>query len=241
MNFDRYEPLKLSELIQVDFPEDQYYREQTDKTQIVIHHTVSGKYANGVINWWKTDKKRISTHFIIQGNGDIYQLYSSKYWAHHLGLTSKFIQSLGFKDYGKRNEILNRGSIGIEICNWGGLMKNGQTYHPVKWDTDLKKYIPNTKITIPKNKVQIYEKPYRGFQYFEKYTNEQLISTARMIIYLCDKFDIPKTYENDMWDVSKYAIGGKRGIYTHTSYRSDKSDCHPQPELIEMLKSLKNN
>jgi hypothetical protein len=41
-----------------------------------------------------------------------------------------------------------------------------------------------------------------------------------------------------MWDVSKNALSGKPGIYTHVSYRKDKSDCVPQPELITALQSL---
>ena len=74
------EPLNLSELVQVNFPEGQYYKTETKKTQICLHHTVSGPNANGVVNWWIQDPGRIATHFIIQGDGTIYQLYSSKYY-----------------------------------------------------------------------------------------------------------------------------------------------------------------
>ena len=42
-----------------------------------------------------------------------------------------------------------------------------------------------------------------------------------------------------MWEVSQDALCGKPGIYTHVSFRKDKSDCHPQKELIQMLKELK--
>jgi hypothetical protein len=41
-----------------------------------------------------------------------------------------------------------------------------------------------------------------------------------------------------MWDLSNDALAGKKGVYTHVSFRTDKSDMHPQPELIEMLKNL---
>jgi len=40
--------------------------------------------------------------------------------------------------------------------------------------------------------------------------------------------------------ISENAMKGKKGIWTHTSYRADKSDCHPQLELIKMLQSLQN-
>ena len=39
-------------------------------------------------------------------------------------------------------------------------------------------------------------------------------------------------------NISKNAMNGVPGVWTHTSYRNDKSDCHPQKELIEMLKRL---
>ena len=41
-----------------------------------------------------------------------------------------------------------------------------------------------------------------------------------------------------MWEVSAEALKGKQGVWSHTSFRFDKSDIHPQPEIIEMLKSL---
>ena len=53
-----------------------------------------------------------------------------------------------------------------------------------------------------------------------------------------DRYNIPLEYNQDMWDVSINALKGAPGIWTHVSYRSDKSDCHPQPELIEMLQSF---
>lgn len=231
-------PLNLSELVQIDFPENQYYRETTSKNQVVIHHTVSGGYAQGVINWWNQDPQRIATHFIIQQDGTIFQLYSSKYWAHHLGVKADFLKNMGFTDYGTRNTLLNKSTIGIEICRWGGLVKDDNGFHPAKWDTTTKKYVPYTKITIPVENVQSFPRPFRDFYHFEKYTSAQLISVSRMLTYLCDKFGISKEYYGNMWDVSKDALAGKPGIWTHVSYRPDKSDCFPQTELINMLQNI---
>lgn len=233
------EPLNLSEIIQVNFSETQYYREETPKSQICLHHTVSSGSADGVISWWNQDPQKIATQFIIDGTGKIFQLYSSKYWAHHLGIKSTFLQKMGFTDHGTRNVLLNKSSIAMEICNWGGLVKaDDGTFHPAKWDTTLKKYVPYMKVTIADENVQIYDKPFRDFLYFEKYTPEQIISVGRLVVYLCDKWGIPKTYNSSLWDVSKNALGGVPGIWSHVSYRQDKSDLMPQPEMIDMLKSL---
>jgi len=42
----------------------------------------------------------------------------------------------------------------------------------------------------------------------------------------------------ELFDICEGAIMGKPGIYTHNSYRTDKSDIHPQPEMIQMLNTL---
>lgn len=231
------EQLNLSELIQVNFPEDQYYRTETTKNQIVLHHTVSSGNVNGVINWWMQSPEKIATHFIIDGNGTIHQLFSSKYWAHHLGIKSDFLKKQGFKDYASRNVILNQQAIGIEICRWGGLMKDINGYHPSYWDATLKREVANQKITIPDENVAIFEN-FRGYKYFEKYNTKQLQSIGKLVNYLCIKYNIPKAYNSDMWDVSKNALSGKSGIYTHVSFRKDKSDCFPQSELINLLNNL---
>jgi N-acetyl-anhydromuramyl-L-alanine amidase AmpD len=221
-------PLDLSTIVQVNFSENQYYKEETPKNQIVLHHTVSGSKAQGVIDWWNQDPQKVATQFVVQGDGTIYQLYSSKFWAHHLGIKSTFLQKLGFADYGSRNLLLNKSSIAIEICNWGGLSVDDNGYHPAG----------TTKVTIPDDNVLTFEEPFRDYLYFEKYTPQQINSVASLVTYLCDKWNIPKTYNEDMWDVSKNAIGGQPGIWTHVSYRSDKSDMFPMPEMIEMLQGL---
>jgi N-acetyl-anhydromuramyl-L-alanine amidase AmpD len=232
------EKLNLSDLVQVNFPEDQYYKTETPKNQIILHHTVSGPNAGGSINWWIQSPDRVATQFIIQGDGVIYQLYSSKYWAHHLGIKSTFLKSQGFKDYGSRNVLLNQNSVAIEICRWGGLIKDLNGFHPSYWDANLGKEVGNPKIVIPPENVVTFNDPFRGYKYFEKYTPQQIESITVLVNYLCEKFNIPKTYNSDMWGVSKDALSGKPGIYTHVSYRPDKSDLCPQPELITALQSL---
>ena len=232
------EQLNLSELVQVNFPENQYYREETQKTQIVLHHTVSSGNAGGSINWWLQSPDRIATHFIIDSSGCMFQLFSSKYWAHHLGVKKDFLQQLGFSDFANRNVILNKGSVGIEICRWGGLLKDVNGYHPTYWDATLKKEVCQTKVTIPNENVQVFTKPFRGYYAFEKYTPEQIESVGKLVTYLSEKWNIPLTYQSDMWDVSKNALGSMSSIYAHVSFREDKSDIFPMPEMIEMLQNL---
>lgn len=40
------------------------------------------------------------------------------------------------------------------------------------------------------------------------------------------------------FELQNAALLGQEGIWTHTNYRKDKSDMSPQPELLQMIKSL---
>lgn len=215
---------------QYPLPENQYHPQEFPKMQIVIHHTASGPSAKGVIDYWKTNSEAVATAFVIGKDGVIQQAFSSKYYAAHLGIPASFIKTFGFLDYGTRCDILHKQSIGIELTCWGGLVKKNGTW--LNYQGGL----------VPNANIQEYNPPFRGFAGFEKYSEQQLTALKELLVYLCDKFNIPKTYHSDMWDISKNAIGGEKGIWTHTSYRipSDKQDCHPQPELISMLESLNN-
>lgn len=206
--------LEINKIIQVKFSDSQYYKEEHVKQQIVIHHTVSGSNPTNVINAWTTNIERVATAFVIGGDGIIAQAFSSKHWAHHLGLKRP------------NNTLLNQQSIAIEVCNWGGITeKNGKFY--TAYDKE-----------ISKDLLIDYGKPWRAYRYFHKYTPAQIESLRQLLVYLCDTYKISKEYHPMMWELNDDALNGKNGIFTHVSYRADKSDMHPQPELVEMLKGL---
>lgn len=213
----------LKKIVKVDFPADQYVAEEKPKTQIVIHHTVSGPGAENDIAYWRSTTDRIGTCVIIDNKGVPFQCFSSKYYAYHLGLKESH-----FKAQGLPYLRLDPTTIGVEIDAYGGLTKKDG-----KWLTVYGNEIPVAR-------VQEYTTPFMGFCAYERYTVEQIETLRQLLLYWADRYGIPLDYHEDMWDVSKDALSGVPGIYTHVSYRgSSKSDCHPQPELITMLKGLK--
>jgi N-acetyl-anhydromuramyl-L-alanine amidase AmpD len=234
--------LNLNEIIKVNFPDNQYYRETTPKKQIVLHHTVSGRGVEGDVNWWLQTPERIATHIIINYDGTIYQNYSSYFWGHHLGIKASYLKNKGFNDYNARNELLNKESIAVELDRWGGLIYNKNTgkYHPPYFDQKLNQWLPRNTNPINDNDVVILTKPYRGYRAFEKYTQEQIESLRKLLVYWGDRYNIPLNYNSAMWDVSIDALSGTPGIWSHSSYRHDKSDAFPQDELILMLNNLNN-
>ncbi len=204
----------LNLIIESLLPDTQFYKEKYTKRQIVIHHTVSNGNARNVIASWQKTKEKVGVAFVIDRDGIIHKAFSSAYWAHHLG--TKEIN----------NTILNKQSIGIELCSWGALsLKNGLYYN-------------TKKEIIPASEVFVYDYPFKETRYYQKYTEPQLNSLKQLLNYLCETYKIPKTYNPDMWELSPQALRGDKGIFTHVSFRKDKSDCHPQKELVEALKTL---
>jgi hypothetical protein len=122
---------------------------------------------------------------------------------------------------------LDKHAIAIEICNWGPIEKiNGKFYNYVDRE-------------IPADQVTELETPYKGHKYYHRYTDAQIESTRQLLLYWRDTYGIDLTYrEEDMWTISTQALKGEQGVYTHNSYRKDKSDIYPCPRMIAMLKSL---
>lgn len=228
----------IDKIVTFDFPDNQYYKEEHAKKQIFLHHTVSGEGAAGDINYWKSTPEHVATCVVVGRDGTINQCFSSKYWAYHLGIDASHTAKYKSKNISNPNDVLNKGSIGIEIDSWGGLIKNenGEWCVP-KYDANLNKNVAS-KIIIPSSKVVEYPEGFRGWKGFEKYTDEQIAAVKELILLWKEKYGIDTTYHSDIWDICPRAYDFQNGIFTHVSVRKDKSDCHPQIELINMLKSL---
>ena len=213
-----------------------YFKEENTKKQIYLHHTVSHPSPVNDIKHWQSLSYRIGTCVLVAGkpyanetyyeDGDIYQAFSSRYWAYHLA--SHFSGNQVPAKYKTRTNtrILERGAIGIEICNAGWLT----------WENG--KFYSSFRSVVPEEEVIEYVDQYRNKRFYHKYTDAQIETVRQLLDFFCEKYDIPRTYDSGMWDISEKALSGEPGIYTHTSVRSDKTDCHPQPELVRMLIEL---
>ena len=213
---------KEIKIVQKFLPKGQWIEEKVNKNQIVLHHSVSSS-VDSLYNWWSTDKSRIGTAYSIDKDGTIYQHFPDDEWAYHLYISAKGNNiSKGLKRFSVTRD---RESIGIELVNAGGLtLKDG------KWYSSFGTVIPEENV---------YKTNYRGFKGFEKYTTEQIASLKNLIEHLSEKYNIPFTVPT--FDVQEDALKGKKGIWPHTAYRSDKSDVYDYPELVFMLKELKDN
>ena len=178
-------PVDLSKIQKVSW--DRYNPDVYEKNQIVLHHTVSGDSIRGDLITWKKYKSNIATCIIIERNGTIKQLFSSKYWAYHLGTG---------------NYSLDKHSIAIELDNWGGLILGDGKEHKFGKNVDgtprMKKTIDgkyyatysNVVVDVP---VTYYKDGFRGYDYFESYTDEQIRATGELLLLWHNRYNIPLT------------------------------------------------
>ena len=211
----------LEGIVEIPYDESHYFKATYPKTQIVLHHTVSNGSAQAVADYWSTLENRVGTPMVIDKAGVIHNLFNSRFYAGHVGETVKEMKKFNLPE-----RSCSKMSLGVELVNMGGLIQRESKLideygHEFKGDTI---HYPNK---------------FRGFEYFAKYPQVQIDALRRLLVYWCDTFDISKTYNPDIWDVSFRALRGDPGIFCHTSFVSErKSDLHPQPEIISMLKSL---
>jgi len=200
--------------------------ENTKKTAIVIHHTAGNYRPDLQINYWNGDKLgRVCTHYVIGGlptngkdisfDGQVYQAVEEKYCGFHLGIV------------GNGNRF-DKQSIGIEICNYGGLVlsKDGKYYNYVHG-------------IVPNDQVVDLGYVWRGYRYWHKYTENQLISLEKLIKDIAIRNEISiNSFQGCDYDSDLLKLPKISGLFVHSNFRKDKFDCPPQGDFVNMLKKL---
>jgi N-acetyl-anhydromuramyl-L-alanine amidase AmpD len=199
------------------------------KKQIVLHHTGGSGNPFNTVNWWNSNSERVGTAYVVAGredrtksykDGEIYLTFDDRFYAWHINARQH------------NQEVIERNSIGIEICNYGFLQrrKNGTFFALISSN-------PLRVVDIPADQVIDLGYVWRGSRYYHAYTESQIKSVAWLVNHLCIKYSIPKIY-NDLFTINREALSGKAGIWGHSNFRTGKSDISPQPLLIEYLQSL---
>jgi N-acetyl-anhydromuramyl-L-alanine amidase AmpD len=210
---------------------DEYSHSLEEKNQIFLHHTSGSASGVNVVSGWEHDANkygkvyRVATSYIISReykrygqdlkDGEIIKTFNPKFAAWHLG--------------GSANSPIEKTSIGIEICSYGGLIVNrGGQFQA--WTDSI----------IPEEEVYEHPVQFRGYSYFQKYTDAQIESTYKILKELQKSFDIKiqDSFDTSWFEYNPEVRKNLPGIWTHTNVRTDKHDCFPQPELIQMLNSL---
>ena len=232
----------------------QYVDKPSNKTQIVLHHTAGLQGAKGDIAMWTANTTSpIATHTFVAQNGEIEYVFPDRFWAYNLGVissktpgTRSALSKQGISDPG--SNLLNKRTLSVELTALGYIQKVGN-----KWMQDSNNYTKKVKsgeikLSTPyqlKDGVIIPMDNYKGYKYFQSYSVDQLkgLKTLlekwgpdgeRKIVWsiTSDQFEDLFPPEGK---VSKNAFNGVSGIYTHNSFKVEKSDIMPQKELLELL------
>lgn len=203
------ETIKIMDCARENGDKSFFYQVETVKKKIVLHFTMG--YLKGDIGTLTT--QHVSVPFVIGRNGNIYNLFASKYWSYHLGPGA-----IG------GNSAMSKECIGIEISNIGPLKLVGSNLVTTYSDSDVYCTLAET---------QYYTKlpaKYRGYEYFATFTAAQYEAISKLIKFLCAKYNIPKKFVNEpeRYEImTEQGFVGFTGIVTHVNCRKDKVDIGP--------------
>ncbi len=188
--------------------DNNYHQKEYGKTQIVIGHT--GRKDMRHVNGWRhrrNGKYKGGAAFTIDKDGTVYQHYDPKYYTDFIGV-----------DQDKSN-------IPITLVNEGWF----------KLDRVNNVYIDWLGHTYSNKGVSVFERNWRGHEYWSKYTEEQMDSLKKLVLELCDRFEIKKecighcvyNADADIFD----------GITFRSNYKSEFTDISPAFDM-DIFKEL---
>lgn len=165
-------------------------------------------------------KQRISTNYVIgsiSNSGDetwdgvILRAFDDMCWSRSIAIDSD----------------LESKSISITLCNFG----------PLSFGRDAKFYNLNGQVIADSHVVEIPEE-YRGYRFFKKYTNAQLESLQKLLIYLKHKYEIDTSNFKCDYSWFNYNPSTKASIKNSSQFNLEAIDVFPQLELIQVLNSI---
>lgn len=131
--------------------------ERTLPVEAIIYHYTAGSTAEGAISHLTNPTSQVSAHFVVDRDGVCYQLASLEDRTWHAGSATSALFDGKFKGW-----QVNARTIGIEVVNLGPLLKKPDGgFYPVA--TPNKLY-----------RGEIAVAPFRGFQFWQPYTVEQI-------------------------------------------------------------------
>lgn len=187
---------------------ENYYKTKHKKKQIIL----GGSLRSGSNRIKRLQNKRYGKSkewctFSINRNGKIFQHYDPVYYTDYMGV----------KDIDKH-------SISIVLENMGSVFYDYQTEKYLNW------------IFEECNEELVYEKNWKGFRYWEAYTEAQFDSTVALCRYLCDKYKIP--VDSLGFNVHHMDAKNFQGIVTRSNFSVDYNDLNPSFNFAYFLSEL---
>lgn len=197
-----------------------HIHQSVTKTQICLSATGSLQTA---FSWANEKGNHDAPSYVIDRDGSVHRIYPSNRWANVLG-----------------NELLDRRTIHIALCNVGPLRRNPADglFYPVTLDAHRMPIADTAKPSVHYFYEFCTRHPHHGFQYYEYITPAQISSLRTLLQHLISLHHIPYLFDTLTGSHTPNFAKGRPGIYLACGYDTHRSDLHPQPELINLLKSL---
>ena len=213
------EPLEIVRCRPADGRTDYWTDQDIEKQRIVLHHTVgSVKSDVGTL----VSRGRLSVAYVIAEDGTILELFDPSKWSYHVG-----------EEASGGNTAMSATSIGIDLCNYGNLKRDG--------DTLLNDY-GSRYCHIDETEAYV-EAPLRGIQYFARFPEAQVRALARLLRTLTDRFGIPVAFlpldQRFEWQDGP-TMTAFRGICSHINFRADKWDVGPALDWAALEAALRD-
>jgi len=231
LNTDNAENSEVDHALKINqhyMPAGTYFAGPVPKKWIFLHHTAGWEDPYQVADMWARDNRgNVATEFILGGQS--VRDGNTKF-------DGELIQCFPEGGYGWHtgtgNSVMHRNSVAVEVCNMGQIV-NGKTYVGTVAKSD---------------QVIKLAKPFRGLQYWHDYSDAQILTLKRWILFIAKKYNIDpriglvqyiKAKGADGFDICEPAKAESTpGMYSHTNVLRGKVDMYPHPDLIDMLLSL---
>jgi hypothetical protein len=230
LNTDNAENSEVDHALKINqhyMPVGTYFAGPVPKKWIFLHHTAGWEDPYQVADMWARDNRgNVATEFILGGQS--VRDGSTKF-------DGELVQCFPEGGYGWHtgtgNSVMHRNSVAIEVCNMGQIV-NGKTYVGTVAKSD---------------QVIKLAKPFRGLQYWHDYSDAQILTLKRWILFIAKKYNIDpkvglvqhiKAKGADGFDFIDAKAESTPGMYSHTNVLRGKVDMYPHPDLIDMLLSL---
>ena len=230
LNTDNAENSEVDHALKINqhyMPVGSYFAGPVPKKWIFLHHTAGWEDPYQVADMWARDNRgNVATEFILGGQS--VRDGNTKF-------DGELIQCFPEGGYGWHtgtgNSVMHRNSVAIEVCCMGQIV-NGKTYVGTVAKSD---------------QVIKLAKPFRGLQYWHDYSDAQILTLKRWILFVAKKYNIDpriglvqhvKAKGADGFDVIDVKAEATPGMYSHTNVLRGKVDMYPHPDLIDMLLSL---
>jgi peptidoglycan hydrolase-like protein with peptidoglycan-binding domain len=224
-----------------------YYTGPFEKQWLFFHHTAGWDNPYQTIDIWDKDNKTVATEFVVGGKNITGADRGFD------GITLRCIPKGSYSAHLTVGPIqIHKESIGVELCNMGGLTKGG--YHKIVNKKAI--WVPlqaNTFYTAygnPVSESEVFDLgwTYRSHQYFHKYSVKQIEQCKLIAEHARDEYGIPvnkglkellsKNSVQKAFEFMLSYVNYNPGIYTHGHVFNGKNDIYPDPNFIEMIMSL---